>query len=47
MNSKKIRRIMNKYSLKTIIRVKKPYAKIAKASQEHRTCKNILKRQFG
>lgn len=47
MNSKKIRRIMNKYSLKTIIRVKNPYAKIAKATQEHRTCKNILKRQFG
>ena len=38
---------MNKYSLKTIIRVKNPYAKIAKATQEHRTCKNILKRQFG
>ena len=46
MNSKKVRRIMRKYSLKTIIRVKKPYAKLAKAIQEHRTCPNILKRQF-
>jgi len=46
MNSKKVRRIMRKYSLKTIIRVKNPYAKIAKATQEHRTCKNILKRKF-
>lgn len=47
MNSKKVRRLMKKYFLKTIIRVKNPYAKIAKATQEHRTCKNILNRQFG
>jgi hypothetical protein len=46
MNPKKVRRIMRKYSLKTNIRIKRPYAKIAKASQEHRTCPNILKRQF-
>lgn len=46
INSKKVRRIMKKYSLKTIIRVKNPYAKIAKATREHRTCKNILNRQF-
>lgn len=46
MNSKKVRRIMIKYSLKTLIRVKNPYAKIAKATQEHRTCPNILKRKF-
>jgi len=46
MNSKKVRRIMKKYSLKTIIRIKNPYTKIAKATQEHRTCKNILNRQF-
>ncbi|MDD3120611.1 MAG: IS3 family transposase [Candidatus Gracilibacteria bacterium] len=46
MNSKKVRRIMKKYFLKTIIRLKNPYTKIAKATQEHRTCKNILNRQF-
>ena len=46
MNPKKVRRIMRKYSLTTIIRKKNPYAKIAKANQEHRTCSNILNRQF-
>lgn len=46
MNPKKVRRIMKKYSLKTIIRIKRPYAQIAKANKEHRTCPNILKRQF-
>lgn len=46
MNSKKVRRIMKKYWLATQIRIKRPYAKIARATQEHRTCKNILKRQF-
>ena len=46
MNSKKVRRIMKNYWLVTKIRIKKPYAKIAKATQEHRTCKNILKRKF-
>jgi len=47
MNSKKVRRLMLKYSFKTKIRVKSPYAKIAKATQEHRTCKNIINRKFG
>jgi hypothetical protein len=46
MNSKKVLRIMNKYFLKTKIRIKKPYSKIAKATQEHRTLPNILNRQF-
>jgi transposase InsO family protein len=46
MNAKKILRLMNKYWLKTKIRIKKPYAKIAKANQEHRTFPNILNRQF-
>ena len=46
MNSKKVRRLMKKYSLKTKIRIKKPYLKIAKATQEHRTLGNILNRQF-
>lgn len=46
MNSKKVRRLMNKYGLKTKIRRKNPYAKIAKTTQEHRICKNVLKREF-
>jgi len=46
MNSKKVRRIMKKYLLVTQIRIKRPYLKIARATQEHRTCKNILKRKF-
>ena len=46
MNSKKVRRIMKKYWLVTQIRIKRPYAKIAKATQEHRTCKNIIAREF-
>ena len=45
-NHKKVLRLMNKYWLKTKIRIKKPYAKILKATQEHRICKNILNRNF-
>jgi transposase InsO family protein len=45
-NHKKVLRIMNKYWLKTKIRIKKPYSKIAKATQEHRTFPNILNRKF-
>lgn len=46
MNHKKIRRIMRKYGLKAKIRQAKPYRKLAKATQEHQTCPNLLKRQF-
>jgi transposase InsO family protein len=46
LNHKKVLRIMNKYWLKTKIRIKKPYSKIAKATQEHKTFPNILNRQF-
>jgi len=46
MNSKKILRIMKKYNLLSIIRKKNPYKNIAKATQEHRTCTNILARDF-
>jgi hypothetical protein len=38
---------MKKYDLLSIIRKKKPYAKIRKATQEHNTAKNILNRDFG
>lgn len=46
MNHKKIRRLMKKFSLETKIRRAKPYRKMLKATQEHRTCPNLLKRQF-
>jgi hypothetical protein len=46
-NHKKVLRLMNKYDLLSIIRKKNPYAKIMKATQKHRTCNNILNREFG
>jgi putative transposase len=46
MNHKKIRRIMRKYGLVAKIRRPNPYRKMAKATQEHKTCPNLLKRQF-
>ncbi|MNC28708.1 Integrase core domain protein [compost metagenome] len=46
MNHKKIRRIMRKYNLIAKIRKAKPYRKMAKATQEHVTCPNLLERQF-
>ncbi|MCR8851150.1 IS3 family transposase, partial [Rossellomorea sp. SC111] len=46
MNHKKISRLMRKYSLETKIRRANPYRKMLKATQEHRTCPNLLKREF-
>jgi putative transposase len=46
MNHKKIRRLMRKYNLVAKIRQANPYRKMAKATQEHQTCPNRLKRQF-
>jgi putative transposase len=46
MNHKKIRRIMRKYNLVAKVRQANPYRKMAKATQEHRTCPNLLERQF-
>jgi transposase InsO family protein len=46
MNHKKIRRLMRKYQLITKVRRAKPYKKMAKATQEHRTCPNLLNREF-
>ncbi|WP_116187855.1 IS3 family transposase [Paenibacillus taihuensis] len=45
MNHKKIRRLMKKGQLVAEIRQADPYRKAAKATQEHRTCPNLLKRQ--
>lgn len=46
MNHKKIRRIKNEYGLITRIRRKNPYKAMARKTQEHRTCPNILNRKF-
>lgn len=46
MNHKKIRRLMRKYKLFTKVRRANPYRKMAKANQEHRTCPNLLERNF-
>lgn len=46
MNHKKIRRIMRKYGLVAKVRQANPYRKMAKATQQHKTCPNLLKRQF-
>ena len=46
MNHKKIQRIKRKYALVTRIRRARPYMRMLKATQEHRTASNILKRRF-
>jgi putative transposase len=46
MNHKKIRRLMRKYNLVAKVRQANPYRKMAKATQEHRTCPNLLERKF-
>lgn len=46
MNHKKIRRLMKKYGLFTKIRKPNPYKKMMKATQEHRSCPNLLDREF-
>lgn len=45
-NLKKIRRIMKKFEIVCKIRRSNPYKKMAKATKEHRTLKNTLKRKF-
>jgi putative transposase len=46
MNHKKILRLMKKFNLFTKVRSMKPYRKLAKATQEHKTLPNLLNRQF-
>lgn len=46
MNHKKIRRLMAKFHLVTKIRKANPYRKMAKATQEHLTCPNLVNREF-
>jgi len=45
-NLKRIRRVMKKYKIKCKIRVAKPYKKMMKATKEHSTMPNLLKRNF-
>ncbi|MDN4527734.1 IS3 family transposase, partial [Fictibacillus fluitans] len=46
MNLKKIYRLMNKYNIHSNKRRANPYRKMAKATQEHRTCAHVLDRKF-
>jgi transposase InsO family protein len=46
MNHKKIKRIMRNYGLMVKIRRRNPYKDIMKKDLEHRTCANILNRNF-
>lgn len=46
MNHKKIRRIMKEFNLRARIRIANPYKKMAQATQEHKTCENLLERNF-
>ncbi|HFL3758339.1 TPA: IS3 family transposase, partial [Clostridioides difficile] len=45
-NLKRIRRVMQKYNIFCPIRKANPARRMAKATQEHRTCPNTLKRAF-
>lgn len=45
-NLKRIRRIMNKYNIVCPYRKANPYKRIAKATKEHSTVENKLKRKF-
>lgn len=46
MNHKKVLRLMKKYNLLAKVRRKNPYKHMASKNQEHRTQKNILRRNF-
>ncbi|UQZ76037.1 hypothetical protein C2I17_16585 [Niallia circulans] len=45
MNHKKIRRLMAKFNLETKVKKANPYRMMAKATQEHLTCPNLLNRE--
>lgn len=45
-NLKSIHRIMKKYGLLSQVRRSNPYRKLAKATQAHRVCPNLVNRQF-
>jgi putative transposase len=46
MNLKKIFRLTRKFNIQSIIRRRNPYKRLAKATQEHKSCPNVLNRKF-
>jgi putative transposase len=46
MNLKKIFRLTRKFNIQSIIRRRNPYKHLAKATQEHKSCPNVLNRKF-
>ncbi|MCM3774752.1 IS3 family transposase [Fictibacillus phosphorivorans] len=46
MNLKKIFRLTRKFNIQSIIRRKNPYRRLAKATQKHKNCPNVLNRKF-
>ncbi len=46
MNLKKIFRLTRKFHIQATIRRKNPYKQLAKATQEHKTCTNLVNRKF-
>lgn len=46
MSLNKIFRLTRKFNIQSVIRRRNPYKNIAKATQEHKTCPNILSRKF-
>jgi putative transposase len=46
MSLNKIFRLTRKFNIQSIIRRRNPYKNMAKATQEHKTCSNVLNRKF-
>jgi putative transposase len=46
MSLNKIFRLTRKFNIQSVIRRRNPYKNIAKATQEHKMCSNILNRKF-
>lgn len=46
INHKRLRRVMKTYGIQARIRAMNPYKNVMKKTQEHRTCPNLLNRNF-
>lgn len=46
INHKRLKRVMKTYGIQARIRVANPYKQMMKKTQEHRTCPNLLDRNF-
>jgi len=46
INHKRLRRVMKVYGIQARIRVANPYKNVMRKTQEHRTCLNLLNRNF-